>query len=327
MPPAIWLLGVLGRQRRDQAFIRWAFVEPDRLIAIPTGHRWDTVSLPATIGLPLLAAALAGPCAHRLGPVLHDAATALTYWLIAPGPEQPWLDHHPQAHLVPAGEHIKVPNPAPDPDFIDGPAITEPAVVRWAYWPPVTGTLTSGRWLGHSLLDPATLASASHPREAGASPAATAPSAPRTSVPAAGFTATYTSTDLAGARHTPLHLVSHHHSPGQALRWLARLLRARGTPPDRPGQDHCLDPFTDNDAFHRACFHLNNGTPLRIRHRAGRRLITVTVTSNACWPTPPAPPEQPRALRRALLVRSCAAAARRRYLLRAEARERPPYQQ
>ncbi|WP_331731683.1 hypothetical protein [Kitasatospora sp. NBC_01300] len=146
-------------------------------------------------------------------------------------------------------------------------------------------------------------------------------------MPAARFTATYTSTDLAGARRTPLHHVNHHSTPGQALRWLARLLRAGGTPLDRPWQDHCLDPFTDNDAFHRACFQLNNGTPLRIRHRAGRRLITVAVTNNACWPTPPGRPKQPRALRRAILVRSCAAAARRRRLRRAEAHERPTHQQ
>ncbi|MFD9692265.1 hypothetical protein ACFXPX_43275 [Kitasatospora sp. NPDC059146] len=164
MPPGIWLLGVLGSTHRDRGFIRW-LAEPDLLISVPTGSRWDTISLPAATGLPLLAAALAGPCAHRLGPVLYDATSDLTYWLIAPDQEQPWLGHHPLANLLPAGERLKVPNPAPDPDFIDEPASPGPAVVRWAYWPPVTGTLTSGRWLGHTLIDPGTPVSASHPRE------------------------------------------------------------------------------------------------------------------------------------------------------------------
>ncbi|MFE3506358.1 hypothetical protein ACFXPX_43270 [Kitasatospora sp. NPDC059146] len=144
-------------------------------------------------------------------------------------------------------------------------------------------------------------------------------------MPAARFTATYTSTDLAGARHPLLRHVSHHATAGQALRWLGRLLRAGGTQLDRSERDHRLEAFTDNDAFHRVCFRLNNGTPLRIQHRAGRRVVTVAVTNTVHWRLLPASPEPPREVRRAALVRSRTAAARSRCLRRAEGREQPEH--
>ncbi|MQS17514.1 hypothetical protein F7Q99_36350 [Streptomyces kaniharaensis] len=146
-------------------------------------------------------------------------------------------------------------------------------------------------------------------------------------MPAACFTATYTSATLVGARRTLRRSVSHHASAGQALRWLGRRLRAGGVPLDQPGQDPALAALADNAAFHQACFELNHGgTPLRAQQRTGRRVITVAVASTAHWPLLPGSPrpgaEPSRAVRRAVLVRSRMLGAGRRRLLRAEARER-----
>ncbi|MFE4599335.1 hypothetical protein ACFRKE_00585 [Kitasatospora indigofera] len=142
MPPALWLAGVLGPQQRDRTVVRW-LAEPDRLVPMPTGIRWNAISLEAATALPLLDAALDGPCAQRIGPVLDDARTGQTYWLIPPDQAPDWVMLHPQAHLLPAGHLLDIPDPE-----------ASPGLVRWIHWPAVNGTLTSAQWLRSTLLAP-----------------------------------------------------------------------------------------------------------------------------------------------------------------------------
>ncbi len=145
MPPAIWLAGVLGPLRRDRTVIRW-LAEPDRLVLMPTGVRWNAISLASGVGLPLLDAALHGPSAHRIGPVLHDARVRMTIWLIPPDQEADWVSHHPLADLLCEGHHLDIPDPERTPE-------PGSARVHWAHWPKVNGTLTSAQWLRAALLD------------------------------------------------------------------------------------------------------------------------------------------------------------------------------
>ncbi|MFD9124151.1 hypothetical protein [Kitasatospora sp. NPDC059571] len=142
MPPALWLAGVLGPARRDLTVLRWSG-QPDLLVPLPTGIRWDTVALTAATGLPLLTAALAGAARERIGPVLLDARTAQTYWLLPPGSDSAWAHAHPQTSALAAGFRIEMPAP-------DTPASGNTSV-GWAHWPALGGTLTPSRWLAAAL--------------------------------------------------------------------------------------------------------------------------------------------------------------------------------
>lgn len=177
MPPALWLAGVLGPLQRDRTVVRW-LAEPDRLVPMPTGIRWNAISLVAATALPLLDAALDGPCAQRIGPVLHDARTGQTYWLIPPDQAPDWVTLHPQAHLLLAGHLLDIPDPGRTLEP-DSPR------VRWVHWPEVNGTLTSPQWLRSALLAPEDLdrhtpaaASTGSPTTPGRSPPAVPPDRP-----------------------------------------------------------------------------------------------------------------------------------------------------
>ncbi|WP_030237219.1 hypothetical protein [Streptomyces sp. NRRL S-350] len=143
MPPVLWLAGVLGAQRRDRTVVRW-LAEPDRLVAMPTGIRWNAISLPSGIGLPLLESALDGPSAHRIGPVLHDTRADGTVWLIPPDQEADWAARHPLVDLLRDGHPLDVPDPERTCEAGSPP-------VHWAHWPKVNGTLTSTQWLHAAL--------------------------------------------------------------------------------------------------------------------------------------------------------------------------------
>ncbi|MEV4559034.1 hypothetical protein AB0K51_18880 [Kitasatospora sp. NPDC049285] len=132
---------------------------------MPTGVRWNAISLPSGIGLPLLESALHGPSAHRIGPVLHDTRVAQTVWLIPPDQEADWVPLHPLAELLRDGHPLDVPDPEPACESRSSP-------VHWAHWPKVNGTLTSAQWLRAALfaseepshLDPSTTGLAEPPR-------------------------------------------------------------------------------------------------------------------------------------------------------------------
>ncbi|MFD9686768.1 hypothetical protein ACFWXO_13535 [Kitasatospora sp. NPDC059088] len=147
--PALYLARTLDRHDRDRAIVAWS--EPGTLLAIPTGQDWDTARMPVATGLAALARLQAEHRPDYLGPVLLDAATEVTYWLITRGtaPEH-WSALGPGICLLPPGTTVDMPDPSPDrlP-----PLTTQPEPVRWLHWPVATSTLTPAVWLASTLTD------------------------------------------------------------------------------------------------------------------------------------------------------------------------------
>jgi hypothetical protein len=145
MPRGLWLSSVLGRYRRDYPVIRWD-TEPHRLFKVPTGVRWDALILPSTVGIPLLKRLTGGPEQDDLGPVLLDARTDLTYWLMPLGSSAEISARQGLLSLRP-GWHLAV----SDPDHDCSPDCGPRQPVTWAHWPSINGTLTSPELLASRI--------------------------------------------------------------------------------------------------------------------------------------------------------------------------------
>ncbi len=158
MPASLYLTGTRGPRLRDRLAIRWT-AQPGLLIPLPTGVRWDTVRMPADLGMAVLTSLLASTKPERIGPVLLNEDTGHTYWLTTLGtqPDDTWSSIHPSVELLPPGTPVHMPDPCPNPlmtEFREGPEL-----VTWSHWPTVTGTLTPAVWI-------AVTAAASHTRRA-----------------------------------------------------------------------------------------------------------------------------------------------------------------
>lgn len=148
MPRSLWLSSALGRYRRDYPVIRWAS-EPHRLLKVPTGVRWDVVALPCATGIPLLKCLAGSPDQDELGPVLVDARTELTYWLMPPGSPAK-ISARQNLLSLPAGWLLT----ASDPDHACTPDCGARQPVIWAHWPSVNGTLTPPELLASRIPHP-----------------------------------------------------------------------------------------------------------------------------------------------------------------------------
>ncbi|MEV7775390.1 hypothetical protein [Kitasatospora sp. NPDC086791] len=129
--------------------------EPGTLLAIPTGHDWDTTRMPVATGLTALAHLQADDRPDYLEPVLLDTARQVTYWLITRGTDpEHWSALGPGICLIPPGTTVNMPDPSPD--RLPTPT-GQPEPVRWLHWPVATSTLTPAAWLASALTDlPAT---------------------------------------------------------------------------------------------------------------------------------------------------------------------------
>jgi hypothetical protein len=138
MPRNLWLAGALGPFRRDQAVIRWVS-QAHRLLEVPAGVRWDAAVLPRPVGVSLLARLTSGVARERVGPVLLDERTELTYWL-TPLDSTLAVSSCQDVRILAPGAHLAVSDPdhvcPSDCDAGDREPVT------WAHWPSTNGILT-----------------------------------------------------------------------------------------------------------------------------------------------------------------------------------------
>ena len=137
LPGNTWLAGAERTAGRHDIMIRWGW-DPSWLAPLPCGVRWDVLAMSGGLGLAVLKALRRARTCPALGPVLHDGALSMTYWLlpVEVDAEARWREVDATLQLMTRGAYLSAPDPDPDPEVL------APRHQEWVSWPPVTGTLT-----------------------------------------------------------------------------------------------------------------------------------------------------------------------------------------